>query len=307
MATEDGKRGIFLPIAVTIVGLAAIGVGEDLPIRHSVEHKLTTKSTDALTKAGIPVEGVSFTGRDGTVRLLSAGDRDRATTIVRHIDGVRVVHVIVTTATGVPISPPVTASPTPTVSLTVEPSSPASAQPSVSPVPPPTGAGSPAPTVSGTPTPSPAPATGSPTAAPTPTATAPATPTTPAPPTTPAGPTLAQIQAQVAAVGDVTFAYGTSKLSPTAMARLVRIAAILKATPGVRIRVQGDTDSVGPAAYNLMVSRLRAASVAKQLTALGIPSSRLVIVGYGETKPLVPNDTPAHRAMNRRVDFQAIE
>jgi hypothetical protein len=90
MTASDRRRGIVLPIAVTILGLAAIGVVEDLPVRHSIEQKLTSASNQALAKAGVTVDGVSFTGRDGTVRVDSAADGDRALAIVRNVNGVRV-------------------------------------------------------------------------------------------------------------------------------------------------------------------------------------------------------------------------
>ncbi len=138
MAAADRRRGIVLPIAVTILGLAAIGVVEDIPVRHSIEHKLTAASTDALAKAGVTVDGVSFTGRDGTVRVDSAAVGDRALAVVRHVDGVRVVHVVLTTGSDPPArhahrAPSDSATPAPSVSLTVR-SRPSRHGPSTAPV-----------------------------------------------------------------------------------------------------------------------------------------------------------------------------
>ena len=84
---------------------------------------------------------------------------------------------------------------------------------------------------------------------------------------------------------------------------LAQVAAILAANPRVSVRVQGDTDSTGPAAFNLTMSRWRAQAVADELHRLGIATNRMIIIGYGETKPLAPNDHPHGRAINRRVDF----
>jgi len=292
MAAEDGKRNVILPIAVTVVGLAAIGVAENIHTRHSVEHNLTTRSSDALHSAGLPYSDVSFVGRDGTVEILSASDRDRALAIVRNVNGVRVVRVIVATANSAG-SPPVTASPTPSVTLTIEPS------PSPSPSAPgtvPSASASAPPSASAS-------ATGTPSAPPSPSPSATTPPTGAAPP---AG-TLADVQKQLSALGDVTFPFGSAKLTSRDNTILRKIAAILQANPDLKIRVQGDTDSSGPAAFNLQVSRMRATTVANALAALGVASDRMTIVAYGETHPLVPNTTAHNRALNRRVDFQATD
>ena len=282
MAAEDGKRNVILPIAVTVVGLAAIGVAENIHTRHSVEHNLTTRSGDALHSAGLPYSDVSFVGRDGTVSILSASDRDRALAIVRNVNGVRVVRVVVATANSAG-SPPVTASPTPSVTLTVEPSA--------------SGPGA-VPSASDTAS---APLTTPPT--PNPSAIPGGSDTTPPPP---AGP-LTDVQKQLSALGNVTFPFGSAKLTSRDNMILTKIAAILQANPSLKIRVQGDTDSAGPAAFNLQVSRMRATTVARALTALGVAGDRMTIVAYGETHPLVPNTTAHNRALNRRVDFLATE
>jgi outer membrane protein OmpA-like peptidoglycan-associated protein len=84
-----------------------------------------------------------------------------------------------------------------------------------------------------------------------------------------------------------------------------KAAAILKAHPDIDLTVTGNTDSSGPAAANLVLSRQRAHAVADALHADGIATSRLKVVGNGESKPKVPNNSPQHRATNRRVDLFA--
>ncbi|MFO0749886.1 MAG: OmpA family protein, partial [Myxococcota bacterium] len=70
------------------------------------------------------------------------------------------------------------------------------------------------------------------------------------------------------------------------------------------VEVQGHTDSDGPDAYNLDLSQRRSAAVMNYLaTKTGVEASRLQAKGYGETKPLESNKTPAGRAKNRRVQF----
>ena len=69
----------------------------------------------------------------------------------------------------------------------------------------------------------------------------------------------------------------------------------------------GHTDDVGSAAYNLKLSSERAEVVREALVAQGIEAIRLTAKGYGDTKPLYPNDSEEHRAMNRRTEMIIIE
>ena len=68
--------------------------------------------------------------------------------------------------------------------------------------------------------------------------------------------------------------------------------------------VEGHTDSIGSQSYNLKLSRKRAASVARYLIEKGIPAAKIRTVGYGESRPLYPNDTEEHRSKNRRVEIK---
>jgi outer membrane protein OmpA-like peptidoglycan-associated protein len=78
---------------------------------------------------------------------------------------------------------------------------------------------------------------------------------------------------------------------------------VLKAYPRMTIEVQGHTDNVGNAPYNAKLSQSRADAVKKYLTDHGVEPARLTSKGYGQTQPLVPNNTDANRALNRRVQF----
>lgn len=85
---------------------------------------------------------------------------------------------------------------------------------------------------------------------------------------------------------------------------LKEIANILKENPGVRVKIVGHTDSDGADAANLDLSKRRGAAVKSELVnSFGIDASRLESDGLGETKPIAPNDTPANKALNRRVEF----
>ena len=74
--------------------------------------------------------------------------------------------------------------------------------------------------------------------------------------------------------------------------------------PGVGvITLQGNCDERGSEEYNLALGERRAASVKKYLVDLGVPSSRLKTVSFGESKPAVPGHDESAWKWNRRVDF----
>ena len=80
----------------------------------------------------------------------------------------------------------------------------------------------------------------------------------------------------------------------------------------MRVRVEGHTDSKGSDAYNQRLSQRRAEAVVKYLIGKGIDPSRLEAVGFGEGRPIAPNqnpdgsDNPTGRAKNRRTEFHVI-
>ncbi|MGB1450658.1 MAG: OmpA family protein [Marinirhabdus sp.] len=74
--------------------------------------------------------------------------------------------------------------------------------------------------------------------------------------------------------------------------------------PNTRFHIEGHTDSVGGDAYNLKLSKERAASVMAYLTTVGgLPADRLTSEGYGESRPVASNKTKAGRQQNRRVEI----
>ena len=73
------------------------------------------------------------------------------------------------------------------------------------------------------------------------------------------------------------------------------------------VSIHGYTDNVGSSASNLELSTNRAKSVYEFLLAMGISSERLSYKGFGEAKPLVPNDIEENRAINRRTEFYIVK
>ncbi|WP_419826625.1 OmpA family protein [Sphingomonas sp.] len=107
-------------------------------------------------------------------------------------------------------------------------------------------------------------------------------------------------------VSDVLFRTGSAELRPGAEARLRPLAGFLRANPGVRVAIDGNTDSVGAAASNRQLSRDRAASVASALEAMGVDPGRFRLAGRGETAPVASNATVEGRQLNRRVEVTLI-
>lgn len=106
----------------------------------------------------------------------------------------------------------------------------------------------------------------------------------------------------------VYFDTGKDSIQTRSFGLLRQVALIIKANPEItKIRVEGHTDNVGDDASNLELSQRRANEVVKFLVNLGVDASRLVAVGYGETKPVADNATAKGKEQNRRVVFTIIE
>ena len=105
----------------------------------------------------------------------------------------------------------------------------------------------------------------------------------------------------------ITFASGADEVEPRSAGTLKRIAQVLKANPDMRLRITGHTDADGSEASNQELSERRAASVKRVLTmSYGIGAARLETAGRGESDPVTREDTPAAKAMNRRVVLEVI-
>lgn len=374
-----------LPWVIGGLGLLGLGLGHDIPVRHSIEDNLTSRAQAVIADAGATGAEISFTGRDGTLKgSLPAGvDAQALVSEIEALDGVRVVKA---DFGGAAAGAAGTATPSPAASVEASPSVSAEASPSADASPsvastsgalPPAvtavskggkvtltgkvptqaamdalvasaagvfgegnvvnqltiddgvsasglaefgtlvgalGKGSAATAAfdSGqlTLTGSVADATAKDAAE----AAAPAVTGgdagkvtsqlsvgsgTAAP--SPAGPTGAQAQLNI--LPQVTFQTGSAKLTPAGLRAVQQAAAILKANPAIKVRIEGHTDDVGDAAKNLRLSTVRAENVRHTLHDLGISHDRMSYIGYGESKPKVVNSSDANRAANRRVQF----
>lgn len=122
-----------------------------------------------------------------------------------------------------------------------------------------------------------------------------------APPMAPEGPTKVVARAPIS--NTVLFDFDKSVLKPEGKAALDTIVSELKQFPKDTVMVEGHTCNIGTDVYNQGLSERRAKAVVDYLVSQGIEPGRISSVGYGETKPAVPNDTPANRALNRRAYF----
>lgn len=103
----------------------------------------------------------------------------------------------------------------------------------------------------------------------------------------------------------VLFDSGSAEIRPESQKTLDAIAALL-APLSNEIRIAGHTDDISPVPdwpSNWELSTARAVTVVRYLAAHKIDARRLSAVGFGEYQPLLPNDTPEHRTLNRRVEI----
>jgi OOP family OmpA-OmpF porin len=108
--------------------------------------------------------------------------------------------------------------------------------------------------------------------------------------------------------GKVQFALGSADILPKSEQLVDEMGIALKEHPELkRIEIQGHTDSTGDDFVNLRLGQERAESVKRALVKRGVAGTRLIPKGYGEQGPIAPNDTPAGRAKNRRVEFTIME
>jgi outer membrane protein OmpA-like peptidoglycan-associated protein len=104
-------------------------------------------------------------------------------------------------------------------------------------------------------------------------------------------------------MSDVLFDTGSYTLKPGAREKLAKISGILLAYPGLRIEIEGHTDSVGSDEFNQRLSEQRAQMVRDYLIDQLVPAKAVTSRGFGKTKPVASNDTPEGRQQNRRVEL----
>jgi len=104
-------------------------------------------------------------------------------------------------------------------------------------------------------------------------------------------------------MSDVLFDTGRYTLKPNTQLSLAKVAGILQAYPGLKLQVEGYTDSVGSDDYNQKLSENRADAVRNFLMTQGVAQDSITSTGYGKANPVADNSSATGRAKNRRVQL----
>ena len=107
----------------------------------------------------------------------------------------------------------------------------------------------------------------------------------------------------IVSMPDVLFDFNQSTLRSGAREKLAKVAGVLLAYPDLHVAVEGHTDNVGSDDYNQRLSDRRSESVRSYLSQQGIAGTAIDARGFGESRPVVSNDSDAGRQQNRRVEL----
>jgi len=104
-------------------------------------------------------------------------------------------------------------------------------------------------------------------------------------------------------MSDVLFDFNKYTLRPAAREKLAKISGIILSHPGLRLEVDGYTDSIGGEGYNLKLCHPRAGAVRDYLLSQSIAPDNVTARGFGKDNPVASNDAAAGRQKNRRVEM----
>ncbi|MBM3787627.1 MAG: OmpA family protein [Acidobacteria bacterium] len=104
-------------------------------------------------------------------------------------------------------------------------------------------------------------------------------------------------------MADVLFEFGKFNIRPETREKLARISGIILAHPGLRLDVEGHTDSIGSDEVNQKLSDNRASTVRDFLISQGLNADAITARGYGKSQPILENTSAANRQKNRRVEM----
>ena len=106
---------------------------------------------------------------------------------------------------------------------------------------------------------------------------------------------------------NVQFEFNKSDLLPQSFHEIDKLYDLMNENSGVRVKLEGHTDNIGDYDFNLALSLRRVEAVASYLISKGIDPGRIEVEGYSYSFPLMSNDTPEGRAVNRRVVFKVLQ
>jgi outer membrane protein OmpA-like peptidoglycan-associated protein len=105
---------------------------------------------------------------------------------------------------------------------------------------------------------------------------------------------------------NIYFEQSKPDVRPESYPEIQRLANVLKANPHMSISIAGHTDNVGDKLALMKLSENRALAIKKLLFLRGIPNHRVTALGYGDSRPIAPNDTEDNKRKNRRVEIKVV-
>lgn len=104
----------------------------------------------------------------------------------------------------------------------------------------------------------------------------------------------------------IKFAFDSAILNKSSYRVIDKLVDFMEKNPLINIEIAGHTDNSGSEEHNMNLSLQRAAAVMEALIERGISVTRMDVVGFGSSNPLVPNDSDSNKALNRRVEIRVI-
>lgn len=119
---------------------------------------------------------------------------------------------------------------------------------------------------------------------------------------------LKQIERKIARkdIPPIEFEFNSAKLRPYSKQTLELVADLMLRHTQFKLFIGGHTCDIGSAEYNEQLSQKRAEAVKDYLVELGVMGEFMRAKGYGESRPIDPNETEEGRKKNRRVEFQLL-
>ncbi len=112
---------------------------------------------------------------------------------------------------------------------------------------------------------------------------------------------------QAIRLDNVYFDQSSYVLRPESSVQLDKLLKTLRTNPGLTIEIAGHTDNVGDRRLNQALSENRARVITNYLVTRGITANRLTPKGYGDARPVAPNDSEDNKKKNRRVEFVVLK
>jgi outer membrane protein OmpA-like peptidoglycan-associated protein len=120
--------------------------------------------------------------------------------------------------------------------------------------------------------------------------------------------TAEEIEAEKMKVDPVYFDFNKSLVKADQTGKIDKLVGLLKDNKNYKVNIAGYCDGKGTEAYNLALSKRRAAAVAKAVMKKGIKKAQIASEkGFGKANPVATNDTEEGRALNRRVEFKVVK